>query len=797
MAAAAQAAEALARVSAATDLATLRWGAAEVDRLLPAALQPQAVGLRVTLGWLAMATVHHGAMRALVQAMVAPDRPEPAESVLLGWMLSLMARVQPDAALRACLERAAQQAPGHPIVQMERAQWALLDGEAPARVLPWLLGTDPAADGYPIAMAWAANTAFRLGQAAVAVDCFERARAVAPLHPDDEVRLAHLRVREAGQAATPAAPAATVDADAGPFEGLGAHPLRPALATLEALLRPQPVFDAPWAPEAQADAWAESARTLPAACARLTWTLEDVQSLAEALRGLAQTVFLEHARWAMAHPMPLGPEVGRWDPRRCTVQWRGLWAQVQSLAAWVLSLDAPLQGAPHRGHLRAWFELLQLGLEACSLLDEPAAAAALRARADAVLAPTMGAPVRALLAERGALDRGDLDAARAARAHLATDATATAEVVALPDWADWLAASGWTPEPLLAGTTTRGSTAMISPEGGWATHEAATPPEALHWVRADGVEVRQSHALQTPAAGLLMPNPWYRGMGEFPYAHAEVLNRGRRAATLRRPAAWRTVTEPVLALANMDALEHRNYYHWMLLTLSRAVLADQAGLLTDRRLLVPAECSPWMLESLALAGLGPERCLSYGRDEALRLSDARVVSPALLPSPGLVAPLRARLWAAAGLDPAQPPRPHRALYLTRQGENRRPLVEEAALAARAQALGFEVVAPETLSLTEQVRLFARARAVVGASGAALTNLMWMQPGARVVVITKEETAAPFWPDLARCNGLSLSWLTGRSPSAYRWAHLTNSPFSVRLDVAETALQWALDDTRPA
>ena len=55
--------------------------------------------------------------------------------------------------------------------------------------------------------------------------------------------------------------------------------------------------------------------------------------LAEALRGLAQTVFLEHARWAMAHPLPLGPEVGRWDPQRCTVQWRGLWTQVLSLAA--------------------------------------------------------------------------------------------------------------------------------------------------------------------------------------------------------------------------------------------------------------------------------------------------------------------------------------------------------------------------------------------------------------------------------------------------------------------------------
>ena len=45
--------------------------------------------------------------------------------------------------------------------------------------------------------------------------------------------------------------------------------------------------------------------------------------------------------------------------------------------------------------------------------------------------------------------------------------------------------------------------------------------------------------------------------------------------------------------------------------------------------------------------------------------------------------------------------------------------------------------------------------------------------------------------------LSLCWLTGRSPQAYRWAHLTNSPFSVRLEVAEAALRWALDDPATA
>jgi capsular polysaccharide biosynthesis protein len=48
--------------------------------------------------------------------------------------------------------------------------------------------------------------------------------------------------------------------------------------------------------------------------------------------------------------------------------------------------------------------------------------------------------------------------------------------------------------------------------------------------------------------------------------------------------------------------------------------------------------------------------------------------------------------------------------------------------------GFEVVAPETLSVDEQLRRFATARVLAGLSGSGLHQSAFMPPGGRVVEV---------------------------------------------------------------
>ena len=71
--------------------------------------------------------------------------------------------------------------------------------------------------------------------------------------------------------------------------------------------------------------------------------------------------------------------------------------------------------------------------------------------------------------------------------------------------------------------------------------------------------------------------------------------------------------------------------------------------------------------------------------------------------------------------------------------NYRVLQNESALIDRLQALGFDVIEPETLSFDEQILAFANASIVVTLGGAALYNAVFCEEGARFVTIESSET----------------------------------------------------------
>jgi capsular polysaccharide biosynthesis protein len=57
---------------------------------------------------------------------------------------------------------------------------------------------------------------------------------------------------------------------------------------------------------------------------------------------------------------------------------------------------------------------------------------------------------------------------------------------------------------------------------------------------------------------------------------------------------------------------------------------------------------------------------------------------------------------------------------------------EAAVMERLDDLGFELVNPSTMSVSEQVKLFSSAEIVVGMHGGALANIVWANPGTHVI-----------------------------------------------------------------
>jgi hypothetical protein len=120
--------------------------------------------------------------------------------------------------------------------------------------------------------------------------------------------------------------------------------------------------------------------------------------------------------------------------------------------------------------------------------------------------------------------------------------------------------------------------------------------------------------------------------------------------------------------------------------------------------------------------------------------------------------------------------PHRRLYIQRTGSRR--IVNGANLAAMLAAKGFEICQPELDE--DQRRTFSEAEIVIGAHGAALANLAFCQPRARVVeLIPTDQPFAYRYYSLSSVADLTYAYLIGSSlvnrlqdsplPSSYDFA----------------------------
>lgn len=74
------------------------------------------------------------------------------------------------------------------------------------------------------------------------------------------------------------------------------------------------------------------------------------------------------------------------------------------------------------------------------------------------------------------------------------------------------------------------------------------------------------------------------------------------------------------------------------------------------------------------------------------------------------------------------------VYLSRQGLEKRRMVNEADLEAALAERGFDIIAPETMSVAAQIALFRDAHTIVGPTGAAFANCLFCSPGAKVFEI---------------------------------------------------------------
>jgi capsular polysaccharide biosynthesis protein len=287
------------------------------------------------------------------------------------------------------------------------------------------------------------------------------------------------------------------------------------------------------------------------------------------------------------------------------------------------------------------------------------------------------------------------------------------------------------------------------------------PPVTLTTLR-DVVVRGKSNILQPPEAivrhGLIDPaaelNP------EVFYGRMELSGDG--TAAVWAPADPFNVSYLPEAAVVTDGVAF-NYAHWLTEVLPRIAALARHGVHASVPLIVDTDLHPNIMRSIALVA-GPEVTIHrLAPDQVVRVGVLHNVSPAgyipfkLRPkSQGAICQALGEMIAslrrhAGGDGEGEGGRPK---LLIRRNSAMRRLVNEEAVAEAMVARGFVVIEPERMSLEEQVALYSRARMVVGATGAAVANLIFCQPDCPTVVIMPKfrETGYWYWRRMAAAVG---------------------------------------------
>lgn len=200
------------------------------------------------------------------------------------------------------------------------------------------------------------------------------------------------------------------------------------------------------------------------------------------------------------------------------------------------------------------------------------------------------------------------------------------------------------------------------------------------------------------------------------------------------------------------------YYHWLVDFVPRLHFVAQDAALRARPMIVNHKFTPWQQDSLAAI----YAARGWTLPPLIRMPDADLVPLRDAVVPGRVdrasaVAILGRLYPVA--HPAAADRLR--LFVRRNNAEYRNLLNQDEMATLLAGAGFTIVDPGTLPFAAQADLFARAGIIVGAHGAALTNIVFAPPGSAVLELWGGRHQ-PHYVDLARLRGLRYAALEGET-----------------------------------
>ena len=189
------------------------------------------------------------------------------------------------------------------------------------------------------------------------------------------------------------------------------------------------------------------------------------------------------------------------------------------------------------------------------------------------------------------------------------------------------------------------------------------------------------------------------------------------------------------------------YFHWLSDLLGRIALLRSSGIdLSKIDFFVVSSCHlAYQRETLKILGIPESKIVESSRSPHIRAE--QLIVPSLPGMVGIMTEktgqflrqeiLPQKIWQQASA-------PER-IYIRRKSASYRRVVNEDEIISVLSKFGFVAIALETLSFREQVALLSAAKVVVSPHGAGLTNLVFCNPGAKVIeIFARVAVSANYW-----------------------------------------------------
>ena len=234
----------------------------------------------------------------------------------------------------------------------------------------------------------------------------------------------------------------------------------------------------------------------------------------------------------------------------------------------------------------------------------------------------------------------------------------------------------------------------------------------------------------------------------------------------------------------------RSYGDWINQYPTRLTIAEAAGV--DCPPVVRSDIGERYVDMLEALGVAPERLMRHNGFASV-FPQLYVPSWPLKfrqePMPGWFDVYR-RAWAP-------PPAERRRIYLTRRGVDHRSLLNEPEIAEIFARRGFDIVAPEALSMGEMIKLFAGPSVVAGPYGSAVRSLVFCRQKPVVFTIMPPydrrfiEGSGLFFAQA----GVRFAWVQGEPAAEAGADHPNESPWIVDPALVADRLERLLDCLR--